>query len=136
MMTCTESKTRILLADDHPAALAQAALVLAEENEIAGTAANGEDLLAAAERLDPDVIVLDISMPGVCGFEAARRLKQTGSRSKLVFLTVWEDADYVREAMALGADAYVVKSRLASDLLLAVSEALAGRKFVSPSMKA
>ena len=134
-MQRTETRTRILLADDHAAALAQAAHVLGSQYEIAGTAANGLELLEAAERLDSDVIVLDISMPGLGGFEAARRLKQAGCRSKLVFLTVWEDADFVREAMAVGADAYVVKSRLASDLLLAVSEVLAGRKFVSPTMK-
>jgi DNA-binding NarL/FixJ family response regulator len=134
-MTCTETRPRILLADDHAAALAQAARVLGEQNEIVGTVANGLELLEAAERLDPDVIVLDISMPGLGGFEAARRLRQTGSRSKLVFLTVWEDADFVREAMALGADAYVVKSCLASDLLPAVTEAMAGRTFVSASMR-
>ena len=80
------------------------------------------ELLDAAERLDPDLIVLDISMPGLDGFEAARRLKRGGCRSKVVFLTVWEDADFAREAMALGADRYVVKSRLASDLIPAISE--------------
>jgi DNA-binding NarL/FixJ family response regulator len=115
-MTRTETQPRILVAHDRPAALAQAARVLGEQNEVIGTASNGLDLLGAAERLDPDIIALDISMPGLCGFETARRLRQIGSRSKLAFLTVWEDADYVREAMALGADAYVIKSRLASDL--------------------
>jgi DNA-binding NarL/FixJ family response regulator len=134
-MTCNETKPRILLADDHPAALAQAARVLGEGNEIVGAVPNGLELLDAAERLDPDVVVLDISMPGVGGFEAARLLKQIGSRSKLVFLTVWEDPDFLREALALGADAYVVKSRLASDLFLAVNEALAGSKFISPGLK-
>ena len=128
------SQKRILLADDHPGALAQAAGRLREDYEVAGTVTNGLDLLDAALRLDPDVIVLDISMPGLNGFEAAQRLKQAGCRSKLVFLTVWEDVDFAREAMAVGADAYVVKSRLASDLKLAVSEALAEHKFVSPPL--
>jgi DNA-binding NarL/FixJ family response regulator len=134
-MTCTEAKPRILLADDHAAALEQATRVLSERNEVAGAVSNGLELLEAAERLDPDVIVLDISMPGLGGFDAAHRLKRSGCRSKLVFLTVWEDPDFLREAMELGADAYVVKSRLALDLLPAVSEAFAGRKFVSPGMK-
>ena len=128
------SQKRILLADDHPGALAQAAGRLREEYEVAGTVTNGLDLLDAALRLDPDVIVLDISMPGLNGFEAAQRLKQAGCRSKLVFLTVWEDVDFAREAMSVGADAYVVKSRLASDLKLAVSEVLAEHKFVSPPL--
>jgi len=128
------SQKRILLADDHPGALAQAAGSLREEYEVVGTVTNGLDLLEAAQRLGPDVIVLDISMPKLNGFEAAQRLKQSGCRSKLVFLTVWEDADFVREAMAVGADAYVVKSRLASDLKLAVAEVLAEHKFVSPPL--
>lgn len=128
------SQKRILLADDHPGALAQAAGRLREDYDVTGTVTNGLDLLDAALRLDPDVIVLDISMPGLNGFEAAQRLKQAGCRSKLVFLTVWEDVDFAREAMSVGADAYVVKSRLASDLKLAVSEALAEHKFVSPPL--
>jgi DNA-binding NarL/FixJ family response regulator len=128
----TATTTRILLADDHPALLAEAARLLAESYSVVGNVANGLELLEAAQRLDPDLIVMDISMPGIDGFEAARRLKQAGCRSRLVFLAVWEDSDFVREAMESGADAYVVKSRLASDLRLAVSEVLAGHKFTSP----
>ena len=96
---------------------------------------SGVELLEAVPRTDPDVIVLDISMPGLDGFEAARRLKAAGCRSKLVFLTVCEDGDFVREAMALGADGYVVKSRLATDLLTAIFEVLAERKYISPTME-
>jgi DNA-binding NarL/FixJ family response regulator len=128
------TRKKILLADDHPRALAQSADFLGHEYDIAGAVTNGLELLEAVSRLDPDVIVLDISMPVVDGFEAARRLKQAGCRSKLVFLTVWEDADFAREAMALGADAYVVKARVATDLMLAISEVLAERKFVSPTV--
>jgi DNA-binding NarL/FixJ family response regulator len=130
MLTATQ--TRILLADDHPALLAETARLLGQAHDVVGTVANGLDLLTAATRLDPDLIVPDISMPGLDGLEAARRLKQAGCRSKLVFLTVWEDADFAREALALGADAYVVKSQLASDLLPAIARALADSHFVSP----
>ena len=130
----TATKTRILLADDHPALLAETARLLAQDHLVVGTVANGLELLEAVARLDPDLIVMDISMPGLDGFEAARRLKQSGCRSKLIFLTVWEDADFAREAMALGADAYVVKSRLASDLIPAITEALAEHSFVSPTL--
>ena len=125
---------RILMADDHAAMLAQTARLVGEKHEIVGTVTNGLDLLKAAARLDPDLIVLDVSMPGLDGFEAARRLKQAGCRSRMVFLTVHEDADYAEEAIALGADAYVVKSRIASDLMLAIASALDGRKFVSVTL--
>jgi DNA-binding NarL/FixJ family response regulator len=119
------------MADDHAAMLAETARLVGEEHEVVGTVTNGLDLLEAAARLDPDLIVLDITMPGLNGFEAARRLRAAGCRSRMVFLTVHEDADYAAEAMALGADAYVVKSRVASDLMPAISDALGGRKFVS-----
>ena len=126
---------RVLLADDQPAVLAQVARVLGNTYDIVGTAADGRGLLESAARLDPDVIVSDISMPGLDGFGAARSLKESGCRSRFVFVTVHEDPDFAREAMVLGAYGYVVKSRLASDLLSAVDEAVAGGKFVSPTVK-
>jgi DNA-binding NarL/FixJ family response regulator len=120
-------RARILLADDHPAALAQATTVLGEHWDIAGTASNGLELLAAAARLHPDAIVVDIAMPLMDGFEAVRRLRDTGNDSAIVFLTVWDDPEYVAEALALGADAYVVKARLVSELVPAVIAALKRR---------
>ena len=125
---------RVLLADDQPPMLAQIARVLGVRYEIVGMVGDGLSLLGSAARLDPDVIVSDVTMPGIDGFGAARCLKRAGCRSRLVFLTVHEDPDFAREAMSLGADAYVVKSRLASDLLPAIREAAAGRTFVSPNV--
>ena len=122
---------RVLLADDHPELLAQIASVLKDEFAVVGSVTNGVELVTAAARLDPDVVVLDITMPGLDGIEAAGRLKRAACRAKLVFLTVHEDQDYVRAAMRSGGSAYVIKARLASDLVPAIHEALDGRRFVS-----
>jgi len=128
-------RLRVLLADDQPPMLAQIARILGKTYDIVGTVGDGLCLLESAARLDPDVIVSDITMPGIDGFGAVRSLKRAGCRSRFVFLTVHEDPDFAREALSLGADAYVVKSRLASDLLSAIDEAVAGRQFVSPTVK-
>lgn len=84
--------------------------------------------------LKPDVIVTDISMPVLNGIEAANQLNEAGCTSKIIFLTVHSDPDFVRTCLATGAFGYVVKSRVATDLLPAIHEALAGRLFISPSV--
>ena len=108
--------------------------MLESEFDIIGAVTDGEALLKEATELDPDIVILDITMPGLPGIEAARRLRETGSHAKIVFLTVHEDPDFIREALTTGALGYVVKPRLASDLLAAMREALEGRSFVSPSV--
>jgi DNA-binding NarL/FixJ family response regulator len=125
---------RALLADDHPAVLNKVASLLASTCEVVGKVADGSALLEAAARLQPDILVIDISMPVLSGIEAARQLKTSGARAKIVFLTVHEDPDFVQAALAAGACGYVIKSRLATDLLRAVEEALAGRRYISPSL--
>ena len=125
---------RLLLADDHPAVLAKVAGFLASVFEIVGKVSNGRELLEATERLHPDVLVVDISMPVLSGIEAAQQLKKSGTKAKIVFLTVHEDPDFVQAALAAGGSGYVVKSRLATDLICAIQEVLAGRRFVSPSL--
>ncbi len=127
-------RPRVLLADDHPDFVAVAARLLEGEYEVVGTAGDGESVLREAARLRPDLTVLDISMPGLNGIEAARRLRAAGDAPAIVFLTVHSDPDYVRAALAAGAVGYVVKSHIASDLLPGLREALAGRSFVSPSI--
>ena len=122
-------RPRVLLADDHPAVLALTADVLAGECLVVGSVGDGRALLAEAERLHPDVIVLDITMPDLDGIEAARQLKRAGCRAKLVFLTVHEDPDYVRTALHAAGAAYVVKACLASDLITAIHEALGEHRF-------
>jgi DNA-binding NarL/FixJ family response regulator len=130
------ARPRILLADDHPDFLAVAVRLLEEEFEIVNGVGDGESLLREAARLRPDVVVLDISMPGHNGIEAAMRLKAAGDAAAIVFLTVHTDPDYVRAALATGALGYVVKNHLASDLFPALKEALAGRSYISPSIHA
>jgi DNA-binding NarL/FixJ family response regulator len=125
-------RPRVLLADDHPAMVALTADALAGECLVVGSVGDGRELLAEAERLHPDVIVLDITMPRLDGIEAARQLRRSERPARLVFLTVHEDADYARAALDAGGLGFVVKSRLASDLLPAIRAALADESFVSP----
>ncbi len=125
----------MLLADDHLAMRALTADALGGECSVVGAVGDGRELLAEAERLHPDVIVLDITMPRLDGIEAARQLWRAHRSVRLVFLTVHEDADFAQAALDAGGLGYVVKARLASDLLPAVRAALADRCFISPTIR-
>ena len=125
---------RILLADDSPSMLQAARLILEPEFQIVGTVDDGEAVLEAMQSLEPDVLILDISMGLMNGLEAARLLTRTGSKAKIVFLTVHKDQEFVEEAFSAGAMGYVIKPRLGTDLLIAVREALMGHTFVSPDL--
>src|SRR5688572_29542358 len=107
------ARARILLADDHEDFLAVAQRLLESEFDVVKTVGDGLTLLEEAVRLKPEVLVLDICMPGMCGIDAARRLRALGCQAKIVFLTVQEDPDYVRAALEAGAEGYVLKDRLA-----------------------
>jgi DNA-binding NarL/FixJ family response regulator len=124
---------RVLLVDDNEAVLARAVAVLTPGCVVVGAVKDGPAALEAAGALRPDVIVLDISVSEMTGFEIAARLRKAGSTAALVFLTVHEDEEFVLTAKAVGGIGYVVKPRLVSDLMLAVQEARAGRPFVSSS---
>ncbi len=128
------NRPRVILADDHLLMRETVTRMLESKFDIIGAVTDGEALLKEATELDPDLVILDITMPGLPGIEVARRLRETGSHAKIVFLTVHEDPDFIREALATGALGYVVKLRLTSDLLVAMREALEGRSFVSPSV--
>jgi DNA-binding NarL/FixJ family response regulator len=125
---------RVLLADDHANFRAIVMHVLQSEVEVVKTVGDGQAVFDEATRLDPDLLILDITMPILNGIEAVRKLRAAGFKGKIIFLTVHPDPDYVRAAHAAGAQGYVVKSRLASDLLLALREVLAGKLFVSPNL--
>jgi len=125
---------RILLADDQEEMLQTLVEMLEGEFQIVGTAENGMRVLELTPRLAPDIVVLDISMPVMNGFEAALRLKEQCLAARVVFLTAHEDTDLVEAGMSAGALGYVIKSCLATDLVPALWQALAGKTFVSPSL--
>jgi DNA-binding NarL/FixJ family response regulator len=130
----THSVLRILLADDSPCMLQAARRILEPEFQVVGTVEDGHAVLEATELLKPDVLILDISMGVVNGLEAARMLARVQVKPKIVFLTVHKDQEFVEEAFLAGAVGYVTKPRLATDLLVAVREALIGHTFVSPEL--
>ena len=126
------SKLRVLLADDHREICTLVTHILEPAaSEIVGSVGDGQALLEAAAKLKPDVIILDISMPVLNGIEAAVKLKESGSTSRVVFLTVHADPDFIKACLATGALGYVFKERMERDLLPAIHEALKGRAFVS-----
>lgn len=127
------ARPRILLADDHEEMSNIVVHLLEQEFEILSTVTDGLSFLEAASKLKPDVCLVDISMPIMNGIEAAIQLKERGSTAKVIFLTMYEDRDFIQAALEMGAFGYVFKRRITSDLRLAVSEALADRIFISPT---
>ena len=111
---------RVLLVDDHEAMFMRTAGVLKTSCTIVGTAMNGRAGIDAAATLQPDVIVLDVSMPGMTGLEVAASLREAGSTAALIFFTVHQEEDLVAAALAAGALGYVTKQRLSTDLEHAV----------------
>ena len=124
-------KARILLADDHPRFPEMEARLLEAEFEVVGKVNNGQALIEKARLLKPDVIITDISMPVLNGIAAICRLKESDDKSRVVFLSVHTDPDFVRKCLSVGAFAYVAKSRMSSELIPAVRHALTGIIFVS-----
>jgi DNA-binding NarL/FixJ family response regulator len=125
---------RVVLADDHALLLGAFERLLAGECQIVGQVSDGRALVAAAEQLRPDVIVLDISMPLLNGLEAGRQVKQMLRDVKLVFLTMNEDADLAAEAFRAGASGYLLKRSAASELATAIHEVMRGGTYITPLM--
>jgi DNA-binding NarL/FixJ family response regulator len=125
---------QVFLADDNSAMLADLRDELGKEFHISGVAENGEEAVREVVRLDPDVLVLDITMPGLNGLQVASRLRQLHPRTKILFLTIHEQAEYIAAAFSAGACGYVTKRRLATDLSRAIHDVLDGRTFLSPSL--
>ena len=125
-------KARVLLADDHKIVLEGLRSLLEPEFELAGVVSDGQALVTAAEKLRPDVIVVDISMPLLNGIEAVRQIKKQDQQVKIVFLTMHPDVTYANRAFDVGASGYVLKHSAPSELITAIREALKGRTYITP----
>lgn len=124
-------RTRVIVADDLATVLTAVSALLSDSFDVVALASDGKTALEQTLKLQPDLIVLDISMPFMSGIEVARELKKRGDKAKIVFLTVHEDSDILATCLSAGGLAYVLKVLMDSDLIPAINEALAGRIFVS-----
>jgi DNA-binding NarL/FixJ family response regulator len=122
---------RVLLADDHPMVLEGIAKLVEEFGEVVGKVEDGRTLLDVASRLNPDVILIDISMPSLNGLESARHLRKLVPHCKIVFLTMHADSKYIAAAFEAGASGYLLKGSAGSELQQAVTTVLAGRQYVT-----
>jgi DNA-binding NarL/FixJ family response regulator len=125
-------RTRVLLADDHKIILDGLRSLLEPEFDIAGMVEDGRALVSAAQKLSPDVIVVDISMLLLNGIEAISQIKKTDPHVKVVFLTMHPDVTYAIRAFEAGASGYVLKHSASSELITAIHEATRGRTYVTP----
>lgn len=127
---------RIVLADDHPIVRQGLRALLEAETDfqLVGEAGDGLEAVALVERVKPDVLVLDLMMPGLAGFEVARQTRQRSPQTRIVILSMHADEGYVLEALTAGASAYVLKKSATADLVKAIRDAIAGRRFLSPPL--
>jgi DNA-binding NarL/FixJ family response regulator len=122
---------RLLIVDDDSAIRKLVRMSLEDEWEIVGEADNGLAAIKAADELQPDIILLDVSMPVMDGFSAAKRLKQSRPELHIIFVSQHPDASYMDEAFRIGAEGYVLKRSASRELSTAIREVLAGRIFRS-----
>ena len=127
------ARPRVLLVDDHAQIIDAVSASLADEFDVAAVATDGMQAVETAFRVNPDVIVLDVSMPGIDGFQTFRALENAGSRTPVVFLSMYDADVYISEAFRCGGRGFVLKSQIERDLASALDQALAGRLFV-PSL--
>jgi DNA-binding NarL/FixJ family response regulator len=129
-------RTTILLADDHRIVRQGLRALLAGEAdfEVVGEADDGREALELVKRLSPDVLVLDLMMPGLNGLEVARQLPRQSPGVRVVVLSMYDDEGFVLEALANGVSGYVLKDSNSSDFVHAVREVAAGRRYLSPPL--
>jgi DNA-binding NarL/FixJ family response regulator len=127
----SRATTRLVLVDDNRAVLEHVIELLPAGFDVCTTLPDGRDLLAVVRRTRPDIVVLDVTLPDASGIELTADLARRPDRPRIVILTIHADDDYVRAALAAGADAYVTKMRLHTDLVPALRAVLTGGSFVS-----
>jgi len=125
-------RKRVLLADDHTLLLDAFTKLLEPECDVVGAVVDGRALLAAAEELKPDVVVLDIAMPLLNGLDAGRQLKKALPDVKLIFLTMNQDPAIAAEAFRAGASGYLLKTSAGSELIKAIEETTSGKSYITP----
>ena len=130
------AKIRVFLTDDHTLFRQGIRTLLAAEPdiEIVGESANAGEAVERAAELRPDVVLLDISMPGMSSFQAIRQIRKTRSETKVLLLTMYDDEDYLAEGMEAGASGYILKDSPAEHLVLAIREVHRGGSYMSPRM--
>lgn len=129
-------KTRVLLADDHAVLRSGLRLLLTSQSEydVVGEASSGTETLSLAEQLQPDLILLDLSMPALGGLDALPALRKLVPSARILILTMHDDPQYLRQALKFGASGYVLKKAADSELLSAMRAVLRGEVYVHPSM--
>ena len=128
------NRARVLIADDHAFVLDSLVNLLKDTFEVVAAVTDGHLLVDAASRLRPDVIVTDISMPGLSGIEAFERLKAAGVEAKVIVLTVHTDAELAAKLIRSGVSGFVMKLLATSELVTAIEQVLLGHSYVSPSL--
>jgi DNA-binding NarL/FixJ family response regulator len=123
---------RVVLADDHTLVLEAFCNLLSSDVDIVGTAADGRELIKIVRKLEPDIVVTDISMPNLNGVDACIKLLKLAPDTKIIFLTVLNDPDVVAEVIRAGAKGYLLKSSASSELLQAIKAVAAGRTYITP----
>jgi DNA-binding NarL/FixJ family response regulator len=128
------TRPRVLLADDHRVVAEGLRSLLEPHFNVAGIVSDGRELVAAAKMLDPDVVVVDVSMPSLNGIDAARQLRTANSRAKVVFLTMHREVTYAARALEAGASGFVLKHSASFELVTAIREALKGGTYITPQI--
>jgi DNA-binding NarL/FixJ family response regulator len=128
------SKPRVLLAEDHVLVSEGLTKLLETDFTLVGTVADGRALVLAVKEHTPDIAIIDISLPLLNGLEAARQIKKCEPHTKLIFLTMHAEENFVRDAFKSGGSGYVLKQSATAELVFAIKEVYQGRTYVSPSV--
>jgi len=125
-------RPRIILADDHAMVAEGLARIVVDIGDVVDNVRDGAELVSAARRLKPDIVVADVTMPGMSGIDAMRQLKAEGSSARFIFLTIHTEARLAAEALRAGASGYLLKQAAGEELLAAIRTVLEGRTYLTP----